>query len=89
MWGLLRDRVTGGGACQLAEAALELLETHPGPLVVPTLVITEVVYLLATRLTPAGTRRPVVHETQASRGYVMLHRAGSGRFVISVWTLTP
>ena len=31
-------------------AALELLETHPGPLIVPTLVITEVVYLLATRL---------------------------------------
>lgn len=31
-------------------AALELLETHPGPLVVPTLVVTEVVYLLATRL---------------------------------------
>jgi uncharacterized protein len=31
-------------------AARELLETHPGPLIVPTLVITEVVYLLATRL---------------------------------------
>ncbi len=31
-------------------AALELLETHPGPLIVPTLVITEVVYLLASRL---------------------------------------
>lgn len=31
-------------------AALELLETHAGPLIVPTLVITEVVYLLATRL---------------------------------------
>lgn len=31
-------------------AALELLETHPGPLIVPTLVITEVVYLLARRL---------------------------------------
>lgn len=30
--------------------ALELLETHAGPLIVPTLVITEVVYLLATRL---------------------------------------
>jgi uncharacterized protein len=29
---------------------LELLETHPGPLVVPVLVITEVVYLLGTRL---------------------------------------
>lgn len=33
-------------------ASLELLETHPGPLIVPTLVITEVVYLLATRLGP-------------------------------------
>jgi uncharacterized protein len=31
-------------------AALELLQTHPGPLIVPTLVIAEVVYLLATRL---------------------------------------
>lgn len=29
---------------------LELLETHPGPLVVPSLVITEVAYLLASRL---------------------------------------
>jgi uncharacterized protein len=29
---------------------LELLETHPGPLIVPTLVITEVTYLLGTRL---------------------------------------
>lgn len=33
-------------------ASLELLETHPGPLVVPMLVITEVAYLLATRLGP-------------------------------------
>ncbi|MFI4984670.1 MAG: type II toxin-antitoxin system VapC family toxin [Solirubrobacterales bacterium] len=31
-------------------ACLELLETHPGPLIVPTLVITEVAYLLGTRL---------------------------------------
>jgi uncharacterized protein len=31
---------------------LELLETHDGPLVVPTLVVTEVAYLLATRLGP-------------------------------------
>jgi predicted nucleic acid-binding protein len=29
---------------------LELLETHPGPLLVPALVVTEVVYLLASRL---------------------------------------
>lgn len=29
---------------------MELLETHPGPLIVPTLVVTEVVHLLATRL---------------------------------------
>jgi predicted nucleic acid-binding protein len=27
-----------------------LLETHPGPLIVPVLVITEVVYLIGTRL---------------------------------------
>jgi uncharacterized protein len=32
------------------DACLELLESHPGPLLVPTLVITEVVYLLASRL---------------------------------------
>lgn len=31
-------------------ACLDLLETHPGPLIVPTLVITEVTYLLGTRL---------------------------------------
>ena len=29
---------------------MELLETHSGPLIVPTLVITEVTYLLETRL---------------------------------------
>ncbi|MGN6521844.1 MAG: type II toxin-antitoxin system VapC family toxin [Actinomycetes bacterium] len=34
------------------EASLELLETHPGPLIVPMLVITEVAYLLATRVGP-------------------------------------
>jgi len=32
------------------EACADLLESHRGPLIVPTLVITEVVYLLATRL---------------------------------------
>lgn len=32
--------------------ALELLETRPGPLIVPMLVVTEVAYLLATRLGP-------------------------------------
>lgn len=31
-------------------SSLELLQTHPGPLIVPALVITEVVYLLGTRL---------------------------------------
>lgn len=30
--------------------SLALLETHPGPLIVPTLVITEVAYLISTRL---------------------------------------
>ncbi|MGH8861448.1 MAG: type II toxin-antitoxin system VapC family toxin [Jatrophihabitantaceae bacterium] len=33
-------------------ASLDLLETHPGPLVVPVLVVTEVAYLLGTRLGP-------------------------------------
>ncbi|MBI3973483.1 MAG: PIN domain-containing protein [Chloroflexi bacterium] len=32
------------------EPCLELLATHPGPLVVPLLVVTEVAYLLASRL---------------------------------------
>lgn len=31
-------------------SSLELLRAHPGPLIVPTLVITEVAYLLASRL---------------------------------------
>ena len=31
-------------------ASLELLLSHPGPLIVPTLVITEVTYLVGTRL---------------------------------------
>ncbi|MGE3689510.1 MAG: type II toxin-antitoxin system VapC family toxin [Acidimicrobiia bacterium] len=38
-------------------ASLELLETHPGPLIVPTLVITEVTYLLGTRLDAAAEVR--------------------------------
>ena len=38
-------------------ASLELLETHPGPLLVPMLVITEVAYLLATRLGPGAEVR--------------------------------
>ena len=32
------------------EASLDVLETHPGPLIIPILVVTEVTYLLATRL---------------------------------------
>lgn len=32
------------------EPALELLEGHPEPLLVPTLVVTEVAYLIGTRL---------------------------------------
>lgn len=32
------------------EPSLELLETHPGPLIVPVLVITEVAYLVGSRL---------------------------------------
>lgn len=31
-------------------ASLELLESYPGPLIVPVLVVTEVSYLVATRL---------------------------------------
>jgi uncharacterized protein len=32
------------------EACVELLETHPGPLIVPTVVMTEVAYLVSTSL---------------------------------------
>jgi predicted nucleic acid-binding protein len=32
------------------ESCLQLLETHPGPLIVPMLVVTEADYLIATRL---------------------------------------
>jgi predicted nucleic acid-binding protein len=38
-------------------ACVDLLETHPGPLVVPHLVITEVAYLIATRLGPVAEVR--------------------------------
>ncbi|MCP3936015.1 MAG: PIN domain-containing protein [Actinomycetia bacterium] len=38
-------------------ACLELLETHPGPLIVPALVITEVTYLIGTRLGPEAEVR--------------------------------
>lgn len=31
-------------------SSLELLQSHPGPLIVPMLVVTEVTYLVATRL---------------------------------------
>jgi uncharacterized protein len=36
---------------------LELLETHPGPLLVPELVVTEVAYLVGTRLGPRAEVR--------------------------------
>ncbi len=38
-------------------ACLDLLETHPGPLVVPQLVAAEVAYLLGRRLGPGGEVR--------------------------------
>jgi predicted nucleic acid-binding protein len=50
-------------------ACLELLETHPGPLIVPHLVITEVVYLIATRLGAAAEVR-------------FLGDLGSGAFIV-------
>ncbi len=34
-------------------ACRELLETHPGPLIVPTMALAEVVHLVGTRLGPA------------------------------------
>lgn len=34
------------------QACLELLSSHPGPLIVPTLVVTEAAYLIGTRLGP-------------------------------------
>lgn len=34
------------------EPCLQLLETHPGPLLVPILCVTEVAYLVGTRLGP-------------------------------------
>lgn len=47
------------------DACRQLLETHPGPLVVPQLVITEVVYLLGTRL---GARAEVLFLGDLARG---------------------
>ena len=46
-------------------ACLELLETHPGPLIVPHLVITEVVYFIGTRL---GARAEVEFLGDLARG---------------------
>jgi predicted nucleic acid-binding protein len=39
------------------EASLSLLTSHPGPLIVPQLVVTEVAYLLETRLGPEAEVR--------------------------------
>lgn len=39
------------------QACLDLLATHQGPLVVPTLVVTEVAYLIETRLGPEAEVR--------------------------------
>jgi uncharacterized protein len=44
------SRALGLGRSEHHAASLELLETHVGPLIVPTLVITEVTYLLGSRL---------------------------------------
>ncbi len=44
------SRALGLGRREHHAASLELLETHVGPLIVPTLVITEVTYLLGSRL---------------------------------------
>lgn len=38
-------------------ASLRLLQEHPGPILVPVLVVTEVAYLLATRLGPEAEVR--------------------------------
>jgi predicted nucleic acid-binding protein len=38
-------------------ACLDLLLTHQGPLVIPTLVVTEVAYLIETRLSPEAEIR--------------------------------
>jgi predicted nucleic acid-binding protein len=48
------------------DACADLLETHPGPLIVPTLVITEVVYLLGTRLGVAAELRFLADMASAS-----------------------
>lgn len=39
------------------EASLALLQSHPGPLIVPQLVVTEVAYVLETRLGPEAEVR--------------------------------
>ena len=45
--------------------SLELLGTHPGPLIVPTLVITEVAYLVGSRL---GARAEVLFAQDLAEG---------------------
>jgi len=57
------------------EASLDLLETHPGPLVVPVLVVTEVAYLLATRL---GVEPEIRFLGDLARGAFAIDRVPAG-----------
>lgn len=56
---LVRTAASPGGrrAHRIAPRSLELLETHPEPLIVPTLVMSEVAYLVASRISSAAEIR--------------------------------
>jgi predicted nucleic acid-binding protein len=56
-------------------ASRQLLESHPGPLVVPTLVITEVTYLIASRL---GTESDVRFLGDLASGALLAEPVAAG-----------
>lgn len=66
-------------------ACLELLSSYPGPLIVPELVITEVAYLVATRL---GSRAEVQFLGDLASGALIaepVHAADWMRIAELVW----
>jgi predicted nucleic acid-binding protein len=67
-------------------ASLELLESYPGPLVVPHLVVTEVVYLLATRLGAAAEVRFLGDLAAGTFTIEPVHPADWLRIAALVWT---
>ena len=60
-------------------ASLDLLERHPGPLIVPMLVITEVAYLLSSRL---GVGPGVRYQWRTAAIFLTAHAISCSRNVV-------